>query len=481
MVDNESDVEPPTYQTHPTISAKVTRRSPTPDDPSRIGSGSPQRSRSQRQGPTSITGSIEEEASDFNQAGGWHVNTVGSYLVGSYDVNSEMIRVNIPTDPDKEREDHSLGYQGEGHSLGYQGEGHSLGYQEEGLGYEGEGHTEDKEGDGSDGAGLEHMSEASDGSDLEMLYTAGDSCDGRVEKVDGGGVVSVASPSQHKQHDQSSLPWQHDSSSPPPGKSVPCDPHVVTGSESIHQVHDSAVADPGVDRSLSEEMGDVGSSITEDSTEPIPIKVNISNLITGPIAEEDGAMVTSDLQRSEVKWSPDRDGMDGVDVVNIPTGTDPELPSNVNDDFEQMRESSKASQDKGKVTMSPVQRSGSGGSRSSPRVVITPTTGDVSSRESPAKRGSSGRKSPKRGATPVKHGSRQSSGKKSGDRSLSPHSKEARDTLDTVARQPSPEPGQTVDLEDVESVASSVLIEQDIVLPSQGRSLTPSGTIFILK
>ncbi|XP_069131001.1 apical junction molecule-like isoform X4 [Argopecten irradians] len=108
---DSEDGDDQSTSTHPTISAKVTRRSPPHDDSVRT--GSPQRSRTQRLGQTSITGSIEEEPSDYKQ-GQWRGSSVGTYHTGS-DVQDVSIPSNLDRDsylPEEQDEGHSLIEQG---------------------------------------------------------------------------------------------------------------------------------------------------------------------------------------------------------------------------------------------------------------------------------------------------------------------------------------------------------------------------------
>ncbi|XP_021354080.1 trichohyalin-like isoform X4 [Mizuhopecten yessoensis] len=110
--DSELDDEQST-STHPTISAKVTRKSPLQDDLVRSGSASPQRSWTQRLGPTSITGSIEEEQpSDGNQ--GWRGSSLGTYLT---DNTPKAPGVTDPSHNDEGRNSYSPKELGDGHLL----------------------------------------------------------------------------------------------------------------------------------------------------------------------------------------------------------------------------------------------------------------------------------------------------------------------------------------------------------------------------
>ncbi|XP_060063639.1 inner centromere protein A-like [Ylistrum balloti] len=445
--DSELD-DDQSISTHPTISAKVTRRSPPQDDQVISGSASPQRSRTHRLGPTSITGSIEEEPSDLSQ--GWRGSSVGTFLTGASDAQD----VTLPSDLEQQEDSYVPKEQEDGYSLLEQGEGHSL----------------KEEGDGRDknGVGLEHLSEGSDGSDIEMLYTAGNGgVDGSVDIVDGDGIVStsVVSPSPNIRHGKSTQFQQHENSSPSPNpqQSLSCDLQVVVDKASPLEppqlLEDdklsSYMAEPGVDRlSVADDGGDVESSITgvsEDTTEPVTIKVDINPLITGPIPEED--QVTTQFSGSEVKSQKDMDvdlGRENSHMVKIPTGTEAQLNVSGENDAKSL--------DGSRHSPTPIR--GSSGGKGSPRMVTTPTKG--SSRHSSAKRVSSGRKSPKREATPVKHSSRQSSAKNKADRPLSSDETEVKVTETLVAMETKTE---EVDLEDVASIASSVLIEQDIVLP----------------
>ncbi|XP_069130984.1 calponin homology domain-containing protein DDB_G0272472-like isoform X2 [Argopecten irradians] len=438
---DSEDGDDQSTSTHPTISAKVTRRSPPHDDSVRT--GSPQRSRTQRLGQTSITGSIEEEPSDYKQ-GQWRGSSVGTYHTGS-DVQDVSIPSNLDRDsylPEEQDEGHSLIEQGEGQSLMERGEGVS----------------QDVEGDGRDknGVGLEELSEGSDGSDIEMLYTAGNGgVDGSVDIVDGDGVVSVVSPSPAMQHDKSTQFEQHDNSSSPspyPQQPLSCDLQVVVDNSieppRLSEDQKLSLAGPGVDRlSVADDVGDVESSITgvsEDTTEPVTIKVDINTLVTGPIPEEgpdmDGSEVNSHLALDKNNVNSDQ-----PPLVKIPTGT--EATENVTKSPKESKPST------------PI-RASSGG-KGSPRSVTTPTK--AGSRQSSAKRVPSGRKSPRREATPVKLPSRQSSAKINAEKQAPSQELEVKDTETLVAM----EAKAAVDLEDVASIASSVLVEQDIVLPPQ--------------
>ncbi|XP_021354078.1 calponin homology domain-containing protein DDB_G0272472-like isoform X2 [Mizuhopecten yessoensis] len=457
--DSELDDEQST-STHPTISAKVTRKSPLQDDLVRSGSASPQRSWTQRLGPTSITGSIEEEQpSDGNQ--GWRGSSLGTYLT---DNTPKAPGVTDPSHNDEGRNSYSPKELGDGHLLMEQGDRHL--------------EAEEGDGHGEKGVGLDHLSEGSDGSDVEMLYTAGNGCvDGSVDIVDGDGIVSasVVSPSPNMQHDKSALLQQHDNSSPSPHpeQSLSCDLQVVVDHTSplTHpQLSEdnklsSQVTDPGVDRlSVADDGGDVVSSITgvsEDTTEPVTIKVDINTLITGPIPEENQEM--AEFSGSEVKSNHDMDrnnvnlDVENSQLVKTPTGTESELNDVTG---EKGYVNDLKSPDGSMSRVSPSQKRDSSGGKGSPTAAITTTKGG--SRQSSAKRVLSGRKSPRREATPVKQSSRQSSAKSNADRSVSQHETEATETL--VAMEAKTE---AVDLEDVASVASSVLVEQDIVLPAQ--------------
>ncbi|XP_033741214.1 trichohyalin-like isoform X3 [Pecten maximus] len=321
----------------------------------------------------------------------------------------------------------------------------------------GEGHSRDEEGDGHDknGVGLEHLSEGSDGSDIEMLYTAGNGgVDGSVDVVDGDGVVSVVSPFPTMQHDKSTQFEQHDSSSPSPypEQSLSCDLKVAVDNASplehpqLSEDKKLSSAGPGIDRlSVADDGGDVESSITgvsEDTTEPVTIKVDINTLIAGPIPEEAPNMAGSETNSHQ---DTDRNNIDGENSVKIPTEISLIAGENV------------AKSSDGSL---PQTRSSSRG-KGSPRSVTTPTKGG--SRQSSAKRVSSGRKSPKREATPVKLSSRQSSAKSNADIQMSSHEIEVKDTETLIAI----ETKVAGDVEDVASIASSVLVEQDIVLPAQ--------------